>query len=158
MAEAADQPDGSVDVLVIGAEFSGLYLLHRLRQLGIRTRALQMAENIGGTWLFNRCPGARCDIESIEYSYNYNFSDEIQQDWVWTESMPAQPEIEAYLNFMADRLDPRRDIRFLLVQRRQRTGQEADGYGLYRRHPRVSAPLRGDRGRRIRRLQPEFAV
>src|SRR5436305_14648726 len=69
-----------------------------------------MAENVGGTWLFNRYPGARCDIESIEYSYS--FSDEIQQEWVWTESMPAQPEIEAYLNFVADRLDLRRDIRF----------------------------------------------
>ncbi|MET0699305.1 MAG: NAD(P)/FAD-dependent oxidoreductase, partial [Mycobacterium sp.] len=64
----------------------------------------------GGTWLFNRYPGARCDIESIEYSYS--FSDEIQQEWVWTETMPAQPEIEAYLNFVADRLDLRRDIQF----------------------------------------------
>src|SRR5262249_14329186 len=64
----------------------------------------------GGTWLFNRYPGARCDIESIEYSYS--FSDEIQREWVWTESMPAQPEVEAYLNFVADRLDLRRDIQF----------------------------------------------
>ncbi|MEE6137835.1 NAD(P)/FAD-dependent oxidoreductase [Mycobacterium sp. 050128] len=102
--------DASVDVLVIGAGFSGLYMLHRLRQLGVRTRVLEMAENVGGTWLFNRYPGARCDIESIEYSYS--FSDEIQQEWVWTESMPAQPEIEAYLNFVADRLDLRRDIAF----------------------------------------------
>ena len=98
------------DALVIGAGFSGLYMLHRLRQLGIRIRVLEAAENVGGTWLFNRYPGARCDIESIEYSYS--FSDEIQQDWVWTESMPAQPEIEAYLNFVADRLDLRRDIAF----------------------------------------------
>lgn len=98
------------DALVIGAGFSGLYMLHRLRQLGIRTRVLEMAENVGGTWLFNRYPGARCDIESIEYSYS--FSEEIQQEWVWTESMPAQPEIEAYLNFAADRLDLRRDIAF----------------------------------------------
>ena len=95
---------------MIGAGFSGLYMLHRLRQLGIRTRVLEMAENVGGTWLFNRYPGARCDIESIEYSYS--FSEEIQQEWVWTESMPAQPEIEAYLNFVADRLDLRRDIQF----------------------------------------------
>jgi cation diffusion facilitator CzcD-associated flavoprotein CzcO len=98
------------DVLVIGAGFSGLYMLHRLRQLGLRTRVLEMAENVGGTWLFNRYPGARCDIESIEYSYS--FSDEIQQEWVWTESMPAQAEVEAYLNFVADRLDLRRDIQF----------------------------------------------
>ena len=98
------------DAIVIGAGFSGLYMLHRLRQLGVRTRVLEMAENVGGTWLYNRYPGARCDIESIEYSYS--FSEEIQQEWVWTESMPAQPEIEAYLNFVADRLDLRRDIRF----------------------------------------------
>lgn len=100
----------SFDVLVIGAGFSGLYALHRLRQLGLRTRVLEMAENVGGTWLYNRYPGARCDIESIEYSYS--FSDEIQQEWVWTETMPAQPEVEAYLNFVADRLDLRRDIQF----------------------------------------------
>jgi cation diffusion facilitator CzcD-associated flavoprotein CzcO len=99
-----------LDVLVIGAGFSGLYMLHRLRQLGLRTRVLEMAENVGGTWLFNRYPGARCDIESIEYSYS--FSEEIQQEWVWTETMPAQPEVEAYLNFVADRLDLRRDIQF----------------------------------------------
>ncbi len=104
------EADASFDALVIGAGFSGLYMLHRLRQLGIRTRVLEMAENVGGTWLFNRYPGARCDIESIEYSYS--FSEEIQQEWVWTESMPAQPEIEAYLNFVADRLDLRRDIAF----------------------------------------------
>jgi cation diffusion facilitator CzcD-associated flavoprotein CzcO len=98
------------EALVIGAGFSGLYALHRLRELGVRTLVLEAAENVGGTWLFNRYPGARCDIESIEYSYS--FSDEIQQEWVWTETMPAQPEIEAYLNFVADRLDLRRDIRF----------------------------------------------
>ena len=98
------------DALVIGAGFSGLYTLHRLRELGLRTRVLEMAENVGGTWLYNRYPGARCDIESIEYSYS--FSEEIQQEWVWTETMPAQPEVEAYLNFVADRLDLRRDIQF----------------------------------------------
>jgi len=104
------KPEASFDVLVIGAGFSGLYALHRLRQLGLRSRVLEMAENVGGTWLYNRYPGARCDIESIEYSYS--FSEEIQQEWVWTETMPAQPEIEAYLNFVADRLDLRRDIAF----------------------------------------------
>jgi cyclohexanone monooxygenase len=98
------------DVIVIGAGFSGLYALHRLRELGLRTHVLEAAENVGGTWLFNRYPGARCDIESIEYSYS--FSEEIEQEWVWTETMPAQPEIEAYLNFVADRLDLRRDIAF----------------------------------------------
>src|SRR5580693_6941137 len=104
------EADARFDALIIGAGFSGLYTLHRLRQLGLRIRVLEMAENVGGTWLYNRYPGARCDIESIEYSYS--FSDEIQQEWVWTETMPAQPEIEAYLNFVADRLDLRRDIQF----------------------------------------------
>lgn len=98
------------DVVIIGAGFAGLYALHRCRELGFRTRVLEKADAVGGTWLFNRYPGARCDIESIEYSYS--FSDEIQREWVWTENMPAQPEIEAYLNFVADRLDLRRDIRF----------------------------------------------
>ncbi|MFA7509750.1 MULTISPECIES: flavin-containing monooxygenase [Mycolicibacterium] len=98
------------DALVVGAGFSGLYALHHLRELGLRVRVLERAQAVGGTWLFNRYPGARCDIESIEYSYS--FSEEIQQEWVWTETMPAQPEIEAYLNFVADRLDLRRDITF----------------------------------------------
>src|ERR1700756_1914644 len=102
--------DVSFDALVIGAGFSGLYALHRLRQLGIPTRVLEMAENVGGTWLYNRYPGARCDIESIEYSYS--FSDEIQQEWGWPGPMPAHPEGEAFLNFVADRLDLRRDIQF----------------------------------------------
>lgn len=100
----------SFDAIVVGAGFSGLYALYRLRELGLRVAVLERAHNVGGTWLFNRYPGARCDIESIEYSYS--FSEEIQQEWVWTETMPAQPEIEAYLNFVADRLDLRRDIRF----------------------------------------------
>jgi cation diffusion facilitator CzcD-associated flavoprotein CzcO len=102
--------DPRFDALVIGAGFSGLYALYRLRQLGLRTCVLEMAENVGGTWLYNRYPGARCDIESIEYSYS--FSEAIQQEWVWTETMPAQPEVEAYLNFVADRLDLRRHIQF----------------------------------------------
>lgn len=102
--------DRDYDVVVIGAGFSGLYALHKLRAQGLRILVLEKADAVGGTWLVNRYPGARCDIESIEYSYS--FSDEIQQEWVWTESMPAQPEIEAYLNFVADRLDLRRDIAF----------------------------------------------
>lgn len=97
-------------MIVVGAGFSGLYALHRLRAQGLRVRVLERAGQVGGTWLVNRYPGARCDIESIEYSYS--FSEEIQQEWVWTESMPAQPEIESYLNFVADRLDLRRDITF----------------------------------------------
>jgi cation diffusion facilitator CzcD-associated flavoprotein CzcO len=102
--------DEHYDVIVIGAGFAGLYALHRLRALGLRARVLEQADRVGGTWLWNRYPGARCDIESIEYSYS--FSDEIQQEWSWTQTLPAQPEVEAYLNFVADRLDLRRDIQF----------------------------------------------
>jgi cation diffusion facilitator CzcD-associated flavoprotein CzcO len=106
---AAVDDDTRYDAVIIGAGFSGLYMLYELRRRGLRTCVLERAGAVGGTWLFNRYPGARCDIESIEYSYS--FSEEIQQEWVWTESMPAQPEIERYLNFVADRLDLRRDIR-----------------------------------------------
>src|SRR6201992_1833785 len=102
--------DPRFDAIVVGAGSSALYTLHRLRQLGLRTRVLEMAENVGGTWLYNRYPGARCDIESIEYSYR--FSEEIQQEWGWTETMPAHPEVGAVLNFVAARLDLRRDIQF----------------------------------------------
>lgn len=96
------------DVIVVGAGFSGLYLLHLLRERKFSVRVLEMGDGIGGTWYWNRYPGARCDVQSIEYSYS--FSKEIEQEWEWTELMPAQPEIERYLNFVADRLDLRRDI------------------------------------------------
>lgn len=110
VSRTAEKTGGTdFEVMVIGAGFAGLYALHRSRELGFRATIVEKADSVGGTWLFNRYPGARCDIESIEYSYS--FSDEIQQEWVWTENMPAQPEIEAYLNFVADRLDLRRDIK-----------------------------------------------
>src|ERR1700740_2526866 len=98
------------DAIVIGAGFSGLYALHKLRSAGLKTRGFELGDGVGGTWHWNRYPGARCDLESIEYSYS--FSKEIEQEWVWTELMPAQSEIEAYANFVADRLDLRRDIQF----------------------------------------------
>jgi cation diffusion facilitator CzcD-associated flavoprotein CzcO len=96
------------DVIVIGAGVAGLYAVHLLRERGFSVRALEKGDEVGGTWYWNRYPGARCDVQSIEYSYS--FSQEIEQEWEWTELMPAQPEIEAYLNFVADRLDLRRDI------------------------------------------------
>ncbi len=98
------------DVVIVGAGFSGLYMLHKLRELGFRAHVFEMGDGVGGTWFWNRYPGARCDVESIEYSFS--FSDEIQQEWNWTEVMPAQPEVEAYLNFVCDKLDLRRDIEF----------------------------------------------
>jgi cyclohexanone monooxygenase len=98
------------DVVVIGAGFSGLYMLHKLRELGLSAHVYEMGDGVGGTWFWNRYPGARCDVESIEYSFS--FSDEIQQEWNWSEVMPSQPEVEAYLNWVCDKLELRRDIEF----------------------------------------------
>ena len=107
------EPDGGgagqdVDVVVVGAGFAGLYALHRLRGLGLDVRVFEAGGGVGGTWYWNRYPGARCDVPSLEYSYS--FSPELEQDWDWSEFFPAQPEIERYLNHVADRFDLRRDI------------------------------------------------
>ena len=96
---------------MIGAGFAGLYALHKLRdQLGLSARVYEAASDVGGTWYWNRYPGARCDIESVHYSYS--FSEELQQEWEWSERFAGQPEILRYLNHVADRFDLRRDIRF----------------------------------------------
>lgn len=96
------------DAVVIGAGFSGIYMLYRLRELGLSARVYEAGEGIGGTWYWNRYPGARCDSPSIHYSYS--FSPELEQDWDWSERYPGQPEILRYLNHVADRFDLRRDI------------------------------------------------
>src|SRR4051794_39421283 len=96
------------DVVVVGAGFAGLYALHRLRGLGLRVVVLEAGDGIGGTWYWNRYPGARCDVESLEYSYS--FSEELQQEWSWSERYPAQPEILRYLDHVADRFALRPDI------------------------------------------------
>jgi len=96
------------DAIVIGAGFAGLYMLVRLRALGLRARALEAGDGVGGTWYWNRYPGARCDVESLQYSYS--FSEELQQEWQWTERYPRQEEILRYINHVADRFDLRRDI------------------------------------------------
>jgi cation diffusion facilitator CzcD-associated flavoprotein CzcO len=99
------------DAIVIGAGFAGLYALHKLRdQLGLSVRVYEAASDVGGTWYWNRYPGARCDIESVHYSYS--FSEELQQDWEWSERFAGQPEILRYLNHVADRFDLREDILF----------------------------------------------
>jgi len=98
------------DAVVVGAGFAGLYMLHRLRGLGLSARVFEAGGGVGGTWYWNRYPGARCDVESMEYSYQ--FSDELQQEWRWSERYSPQPEILAYLNHVADRFDLRRDIQF----------------------------------------------
>jgi cyclohexanone monooxygenase len=98
------------DAVVVGAGFAGLYMLHRLRGLGLSVRVFEAGEGVGGTWYWNRYPGARCDVESMQYSFS--FSEELQQAWSWSERFSGQPEILRYANHVADRFDLRRDIRF----------------------------------------------
>ncbi len=98
------------DAVIVGAGLAGLYQLYRLRQLGLHTRVIEAADGVGGTWFWNRYPGARCDVESL--SYSYSFSPELEQDWEWTEKYPTQPEILRYLNHVAERFDLTRDITF----------------------------------------------
>jgi cyclohexanone monooxygenase len=98
------------DVIIVGAGFSGLYMLHKTRELGLRAVVLDAAGDVGGTWYWNRYPGARCDIHSMDYSYS--FDEALQQEWEWSERYSAQPEILDYVAHVADRFDLRRDIRF----------------------------------------------
>lgn len=106
-ADAAADPK-TYDAVVIGAGFAGLYMLYRLRQLGMTARVYESGDGVGGTWYWNRYPGARCDVESMQYSYS--FSEELQQEWEWTERYPKQAEILTYINHVADRFDLRPDI------------------------------------------------
>jgi cyclohexanone monooxygenase len=108
-AESLPTPN-QIDVVVIGAGFGGMYMLHRLRGLGLSAIVFDVASGVGGTWYWNRYPGARCDVESMQYSYS--FSEELQQAWQWSEVFAGQPEILRYANHVADRLDLRRDMRF----------------------------------------------
>ena len=99
-----------VDVVIVGAGFAGLHLLYLMRKHGFCAVALEAGEGVGGTWYWNRYPGARCDIESMEYSYQ--FDKELEQEWAWSERYAPQPEILAYANHVADKHDLRRDICF----------------------------------------------
>ena len=98
------------DAVVVGAGFAGMYQLHRLRQMGLKTRVIEAGDGVGGTWYWNRYPGARCDIESMAYSFG--FSPELEQDWTWSEKYATQPEILRYAEHVADRFDLRKDITF----------------------------------------------
>ena len=100
-------PD-SVDVIIVGAGFAGLFMLHELRERGYSTKVFEAADGVGGTWYWNRYPGARCDVESMQYSYS--FSEKLQQEWHWSERYASQPEILRYLNHVADRFDLWKDI------------------------------------------------
>src|SRR3989442_4547668 len=100
----------SYDVVVVGAGFAGMYMLHKLRGQGMTSRVFEAASGVGGTWYWNRYPGARCDVESLQYSYS--FSDELQKEWRWSERYASQPEILRYLNYVAERFDLLAAIRF----------------------------------------------
>jgi cyclohexanone monooxygenase len=100
--------DGAFDAVIVGAGFAGLFMLHRLRGLGLTARVYEAGAGVGGTWYWNRYPGARCDVESMDYSYS--FDEALQQEWRWTERYAAQPEILRYAEHVADRFDLRRDI------------------------------------------------
>jgi cyclohexanone monooxygenase len=110
LTTATKSPPGvtELDVIVVGAGLGGLYALHRLRKLGLKARAYEAGSGVGGTWFWNRYPGARCDVESLEYSYA--FDDNLQQEWHWPERYGTQPEILRYINHVADRFDLRRDV------------------------------------------------
>ena len=111
MASAAErQRTEHFDIVIVGAGFAGLYMLHRTRGLGLAARVLEAGSGVGGTWYWNRYPGARCDIESLEYSYQ--FDEALQQEWRWSERFASQPEILRYANHVADRFGLRADIRF----------------------------------------------
>ena len=99
-----------LDVVIVGAGFAGLCMLHRLRGLGMSALVFEAGAGVGGTWYWNRYPGARCDVESMQYSFS--FDADLQQEWLWTELYASQPEILTYANHVADRFDLRRNIRF----------------------------------------------
>ncbi len=109
-----DQGDRAVDydAIVVGAGFGGLYMLHSLRKLGLSVRVYEQGAGVGGTWYWNRYPGARCDSESVYYMFSDHMSEDILAEWDWSERFAAQPEILRYLNFVTDKMDLRRDIQF----------------------------------------------
>ena len=108
--KASADPSTDFDAIIIGAGVSGLYQLYKLRELGLKARVFETGTGVGGTWYWNRYPGARFDSES--YTYGYSFSPELLEEWDWAERFASQPETERYLNHVADRFDLRRDIQF----------------------------------------------
>ena len=108
MPDASHTVPRQLDVAIVGGGLAGLYAIHRLRKVGLKVRAYEAGSGVGGTWFWNRYPGARCDVESLEYSYS--FDEQLQQDWKWPERYGTQPEILKYINHVADRFDLRRDV------------------------------------------------
>jgi cyclohexanone monooxygenase len=107
---ASAQSTAEYDAVVVGAGFAGMYALYRLREIGLRVRAFETGDDVGGTWYWNCYPGARVDVQSL--SYSYSFSSELEQDWCWPETFSSQPELLKYANHVADRFDLKRDIQF----------------------------------------------
>ena len=123
--QSAPAPPKSADVIVIGAGFAGLYAHYKLRSLGLSAIGFEAAPDIGGTWFWNRYPGARCDVESLDYCYS--FSEELLNDWRWSERYATQPEILRYASHVAERFDLKRDIAFdarVIRSEERRVGKE----------------------------------
>ncbi|MDW3217815.1 MAG: NAD(P)/FAD-dependent oxidoreductase [Acidimicrobiales bacterium] len=110
MNSSSPDPDPDVDLVIVGAGFAGLYMLHAARGIGLSARVIEAGSGVGGTWYWNRYPGARCDVPSMEYSLG--FDDDLQREWEWTERYPTQPEILRYIEHVADRFDLRDGITF----------------------------------------------
>ncbi|MDA8046144.1 MAG: NAD(P)/FAD-dependent oxidoreductase [Actinomycetota bacterium] len=110
MGVASEASDTEVDAVVVGAGFAGLYAIYKLRSLGLSVQAYEAAPDVGGTWWWNCYPGARCDVESLDYCYV--FDDDLLREWKWSERFPTQPEVLSYAQHVADRFDLRRHIRF----------------------------------------------
>jgi cyclohexanone monooxygenase len=128
-AGAGEKPaeTATYDTVIVGAGFAGMYMLHKLRGMGLSAHVYEAGSGVGGTWFWNRYPGARVDVESQEYSYS--FSPELEEDWHWSERYAAQPELLKYANHVADRFDLRRDISF---NTRVESAQYDDQAGLWR--------------------------
>ena len=107
MAVSTEQP---IDALIVGAGFAGMYMLHKLRGLGFNASVVEAGSGVGGTWYWNRYPGARVDIQSLEYSFG--FDEELEKEWRWSERYAPQPELLKYAEHVAERFDLKRDIQF----------------------------------------------
>lgn len=125
---SAQQDSKNLDVVIVGAGFAGLYMLHRVRALGLTAHIVERGEDVGGTWYWNRYPGARCDIESVDYSYS--FDEELTRAWRWTERYAAQPEILSYIGHVADRFGLRDGITFGTTVERADWDDEAGRWTL----------------------------
>ena len=137
MNKPASVPE-QFDAVVVGAGFSGLYMLYRLRQLGLSVKVFDSAGDVGGTWYWNRYPGARCDIPTTDYTYS--FDPELEKEWTWSEKYATQPEILDYLQFVADRHGLRSDIEFSTAVTSARWDE-----------PEQRWRITTDRGREVRR-------